>query len=208
MNTIVIERYQPERDCAAVQIISDESHDDFLAESGNAPMKTIETYLKDAQYITKVLRVNGQTVGFINYKAFNHTCLTFYIRRCGLIHLLGIKKQHWRKGYGRKLLQHALADLQQQNVSWVELCVRRTNMKARILYEKEGFLCTIPNAFQRHLSDLMYARYFPINMKALPKGNLMQRHPKISLALITIAGAIGLLYWIKPWTINIPGRAT
>lgn len=74
--------------------------------------------------------VEGKIIGFI---------LT--ITQAGECHILNlcVARNYQHQGYGQKLLNHALTEAQQQNISIVYLEVRCTNTPAITLYQKTGF---------------------------------------------------------------------
>ena len=87
---------------------------------------------KDGLASFVVAQVDEQTAGFIAYykKSFNQ----------GYVWLLGVDKNFRRKGIGRKLLLHAIKDLQSQNVSFITIAVRSSNQGALALYKSVGFV--------------------------------------------------------------------
>ena len=93
-------------------------------------------YIESKKYITDVLRVNGQTVGFVNYCVHDPHFLTFYLGRQALVHLIGIDKEHQGKGYGTRLLKHAMSALEQLQAPTITLSVKKDNTRARSLYQK------------------------------------------------------------------------
>lgn len=52
---------------------------------------------------------------------------------------IGVAKEHQRKGYGRQLLLHGLAELSARTVKIVYLEVRRSNTRAISLYNQLNF---------------------------------------------------------------------
>jgi len=114
-STISIEKYSHERDYEVAKKIFNENPDYLTYEAMGMPQGTTEKYLTHDKYITEVIRVDGQTVGFINYIAYNAELLTFHIMRSGLIHLVGIDAEHQGKGYGKQLMQHAIQQLHNLN---------------------------------------------------------------------------------------------
>ena len=87
---------------------------------------------KDGLASFVVAEVDKQTAGFIAYykKNFNQ----------GYIWLLGVDKNFRRKGVGKKLLLHAIKDLQSQNISFITIAVRSSNNAALGLYKSVGFV--------------------------------------------------------------------
>lgn len=81
----------------------------------------------------KMLYVNDRPVGFITYAKTK-----FYQ---GKIRLLSVSENLRGKGYGLKLLQHALNDLIARGCTHIYLITRTTN-PAQNLYKKAGFVET------------------------------------------------------------------
>jgi ribosomal protein S18 acetylase RimI-like enzyme len=174
-----IELYQPERDGQVVRQILKDNQQNLTYESRGDPAGTTEKYLESKKYTTEVLRVNGKTIGFVNYTAYNFELLTFFISRRGLIHLIGIDKNEQSKGYGKLLFQHAVRELKKQKIQYILLSVNRENSIARSLYEKEGF-CLM----ETYSPIVLYILMIDLPADQLPKGNIIQRHPRISLAAV------------------------
>ena len=182
-----IERYQPELDHTAVRNILDENYETLTHEEMGYSQGTTEKYLTNPNYITDVLRKDGETIGFVNYVAYEPKFLTFHFGRRGFIHLMGVAKKHLRRGYGLALLQHAVAELKDRNVQGVALMVKRGNVGARSLYEKAGFVCPVKPQFRDVVPQLIYQRSFDVPSELLPQGNIIQRYPKTSLAVASLA---------------------
>lgn len=189
----IIEKYQAERDQAAVAKILDDNPSKLRYESVNMPAGSTEKYLTDDKYITDVLRVGDKTVGFINYAAFDSSFLTFYLGRSGLVHLLGVEKEYQRKGYGTQLLRNAISEIEKRNVPEVMIAAKKNDKVAIALYEKEGFVCIVPEHVRQYLPNLYLTRKLNFSADKLPKGNLIQQYPKTALTLAT-ATASGLLF--------------
>jgi ribosomal protein S18 acetylase RimI-like enzyme len=79
----------------------------------------------------KVYLENKEPVGFVAYRKTK-----FYE---GFVNFLGVEESKRRKGYARKLLQHAIDDLKKQGCTVVWLLTRVVNTKAQKLYESMGF---------------------------------------------------------------------
>lgn len=174
---ITIEPYNAERDRTAIAKIIDGNPEWLQYEYMGKPAGTTMKYLETNKYITDVARIGDQTVGFINYVDYNITFLTFYFKRIGLIHLMGVDKDYQRQGIGRCLLAHAETELEKRNVPFINLWVKKDNIKARVLYEKEGYTCMIPEAALPYLPQLLYEKQVDIPADKLPQGNIIQRHP-------------------------------
>lgn len=193
---LCIEPYQQERDYESVMSIVHENYNYLAYESLGCAQGTTEKYFKSPKYITKVLRDGDETVGFINYIAHNVEFLTFHIRRQGLIHLIGVKKEHQCKGYGSALLEYAVSNLKELKVPKIGLSVDKNNKRAQDFYQKRGFMPLlldkrIPAAIMDKI-PLIYELRVDISANELPQGNIIQRYPKTSftLAAITVAGVI------------------
>jgi ribosomal protein S18 acetylase RimI-like enzyme len=156
---IFIEPLQEERDMPMVEHILNEYAAVLAYETAGYNEGTTIGYLKNPDYMTDVLRVDGETVGFINYKVeWPPFILKWFMSPRGLIHLIGIEREYQRKGYGSLLLRHALKVLKRKNLSEVFLCVKKDNIVARAFYEKEGFICALPEQVRYYLEDLFYEK--------------------------------------------------
>jgi ribosomal-protein-alanine N-acetyltransferase len=187
---LVIERYQPSRDGDAVIKILNDYPAYLRYESAGYASGTTEKYLNSAKYSTDVLRVDGKTIGFINYIAQDITLLTFNFGRMGLIHLMGVDKEYQRKGYGRILFQHVVERLKELNTPTIMLATKRENSAAIALYEKEGFLCALSPHARATAKDLFFMLSVEVPADKLPKGNIIQRNPKafFTLAVVAVCG--------------------
>jgi ribosomal protein S18 acetylase RimI-like enzyme len=195
-NHITIEPYQAERDKEAViKIIKDHPQELDYSSIGYAQDYT-EKFLDSANYITEVIRVNNVTVGFVNYKIWEITVLTFNLGRTGLLHLLGIDKDYQHQGLGRLLLQHALAKMKACYPALIMINTKRHNTLAQHLYEKEGFKLVYPNATDTTSQDFIYTMQFEIPAGKMPQGNIIQRYPKTTLAAIGGISTGALLWWL------------
>lgn len=184
---VIIEKYQPNRDHdMIVKILNDYPVYLRYEHIGYKP-GTTEKYLTSPKYITDVLRVDGKTVGFINYGVWDITLLTFNFGRVGLIHLMGVDKEYQRKGYGRMLFQHAVENLKDRNTPVIMLSTKADNVNAIALYEKEGFLCLLSPYHRANAQDLFFTRKVDVAADKLPKGNIIQRYPKTSGIVVLIA---------------------
>ncbi len=63
---------------------------------------------------------------------------------------VGVAKEHWNKGIGRRLLEEVIAFAKANEFAIIDLQVRSDNSGAIHLYEKYGFrkLCTYPEFFR------------------------------------------------------------
>ena len=139
-SNVTIERYQSERDKEVVQKILNDNYDYLTYESIGFPEGKTMQYIESKKYITDVLRVNGQTVGFVNYCVHDPHFLTFYLGRQALVHLIGIDKEHQGKGYGTRLLKHAMSALEQLQAPTITLSVKKDNNKGNFGYNIKKYL--------------------------------------------------------------------
>lgn len=79
----------------------------------------------------KVLYDQNQFVGFVAYYLKN-----FYT---GQVLFLAVKDDFRGKGYGKQLLEYAIAQLKRQGASVAFLVTRVSNLKAQAVYKKVGF---------------------------------------------------------------------
>jgi ribosomal protein S18 acetylase RimI-like enzyme len=198
---VTIERYQDERDYVVVKKILDDNSNYLRYEALGCPQGTTEKYLRSSKYITDVVRADGVTIGFVNYVAFNITFLTFNFGRFGLVHLMGVDKEYQHRGYGKALLQHAKAELKKLYAPVINLMVDSSNSSAIALYEREDFVCkfnrrALQEAGKRLPSHLIFTCSVDVPKDKLPRGNLIQRHPKVTAAVFVTA-AIGLWAYSK-----------
>lgn len=184
-----IEPYNHNRDFVAVQQILDTNQNYLRYENMGFPQGTTEQYIESHNFSTDVLRINNQTVGFVSYYMEHLTLLTFYIHSAGCIHLLGIDFEHQGKGYGKKLMLHAIEKMKQNNMASASLAVKKSNTKAQKLYESCGFTIAISLD-----DDFYYKKNLDVLEDKLPQGNIIQRNKKISTAIASLAIA-GLVSW-------------
>ncbi len=88
---ISIERYQQVRDQAAIQKILNDHYHELTLESEGYPEGTTQKNIEHRLFFTDVLRINGTTVGFVNYLFYIDvgSWKTFFFKRCGVINILG-----------------------------------------------------------------------------------------------------------------------
>lgn len=139
----IIVPYDHGRDFPAVKAImeADSAH---LLYPGQ-PLEYTARYLTSQKYKTDVIRVNDATVGFVNYCVYDATFLwIFDLGRTGLLHLLGVQKEHRRKGYAKKLAEHVIEYSKQERAIKIVIQTTMDNDGALKLYEKLGFRRTGP----------------------------------------------------------------
>jgi ribosomal protein S18 acetylase RimI-like enzyme len=176
---IVIAPYDKSRDFYAIEAILQDNRTLLMYEAAGGSCGTTQKYLDSSKYLTYVLRVDDRTVGFINYVAYDINFFTFHFGRCGLIHLLGVDKQQQGKGYGRQLLEYALADLTKLKVSRINVAVKKENLRAIGLYKKANFICPItPELAARLPNDMPLVMVFETGIPFdVSRGNIIQRYP-------------------------------
>lgn len=166
--------FEAERDFSAIQkILSD--HPYLTYESEGQPAGTTEKYIKSSKYKTDVLQAESTTVGFVNYAALDGYS-------GGLLHLIGVDKEYQKRGFGKRLLSHAVKELEKLRLSSIFLMVKRDNIAARSLYEREGFvtrvadLSHLPQEMQASLAVLpmSYTKQLDIPTDELPQDNVFQ----------------------------------
>lgn len=184
-----IEPYNHDRDSIAVQHILDATPHYLRYEYLGFPTGTTEQYLESTNYYTDVLRVNNETVGFVNYHMEHFSLLTFYIHSAGVIHLIGVDSAHQRKGYGKQLMSHAIEKMKQNYIPSVSLAAKKSNNTAQKLYESCGLKIVVSLG-----DDFYYNKTLDVPTDKLPQGNSIQRHKKTSAAIATLAIS-GLTLW-------------
>lgn len=189
---VTIERYQSVRDKEAVQKICNDHYNYLMYESLGLPEGTTMKYIESKNYITDVLRVNNKIVGFVNYTLKDWYLLTFYLGRYAMVNLMGVDTEHQYQGYGTRLLKHSMLELQKLQASTIMLTVQKDNVRARKLYEKEGFLLKFP-VVENIIGGLIYTYKLDVLPDNLPQGNIIQRNKRTAAALF-VSGAT-LLLW-------------
>lgn len=76
----------------------------------------------------KILHENNQFAGFVKYDS--------ELKR---IRSLAIEQNFRNKGYGKKLLKHAIKDLHNEGIRSIKICTTTDNSSALHLYKKNGF---------------------------------------------------------------------
>lgn len=200
-----IKKYDALRDRQAIVNILDQHAAWLRYEATGSKNGTTESYLENPTYKTDILQVDDQTVGFVNYRIYDFSCFTFKFKKIGYIHLIGIDKKYQKRGLGKKLLQYAMQELKSHNASKIMLTTKKNNKTACALYEKEGF---VAHSSFEHLRDkinanleaqpnnsiILHDRVYEKNVIPAQEepGNIIQRHPKVTLSLIVGAAALYL----------------
>ncbi len=178
-----IEFYDHARDAKAVSSIIEKTAETLCM----SPMTTedLMKYVESKNYQTKVMRVDGSTIGFINYVDTTRSFLTFNIPFLNYhyINAFAIDPGFQKKGYGSHFLSSVTSEIeQQQKTKGIRLNVKTDNIPARCLYKKVGFE---PMAESPLFCSMVKESDVPAS--ELPQGNIIQRHPKTALALLGIA---------------------
>ncbi|HRN78456.1 MAG TPA: GNAT family N-acetyltransferase [Candidatus Dependentiae bacterium] len=164
---VTIEQFQEERDMSAIEEIL-KAYPTLTHESHGCADGTTKKYLSSTDYMTHVIRVDGNTIGFINYATkpifyVKHfldplKLISWYFSGYGFIQLIGIDTKYQHQGYGRQLLHYALQKLKKQGVSKVMLCTDLDNTINHNFYEKEGFEREFSAPIQNILPNLFYIK--------------------------------------------------
>lgn len=132
----IIELDQPIGDSLALCRLSPASAADIAAIEleSNSPPWTEALFLREFQHdfsTTFGARTGGQLVGFL-------VCHTVHDES----HIMnfGVRASARGRGVGRALISYVLRELYQASIRWVTLEVRRSNRRARNLYDSLGFL--------------------------------------------------------------------
>ena len=181
-----IEKYVPIRDKAAITKILDRHHDFLRYESAGFPKGTTEKYIDSKKYQTYVLRVNDQTVGFVNFIVYDKYFLTFYVTRMAVLHLIGVDANYQNHGYGTALLRFAMTELIKLQAHTITLSTKKHNTMARKLCEKNNFFCLTIPALEQYMTNLFYEYNTGVIPNNMPKGNIVQRNKKIFAIICTL----------------------
>ena len=178
-----IEFYDHARDAEAVASIIEKTADTLCL----SPMETAECmkYIESKNYQTKVLRVGEKTVGFINYVNNTRSFLTFNLPFLNhfYINAFAMAPDFQKQGYGFYFFSAITAEIEHlQKAQGIQLYVKTDNVPARRLYKKAGFECLFESPFLCAMGKKL-----DVPADKLPQGNVIQRYPKLSLALIGAA---------------------
>ena len=124
--------YNHDRDYAAIKAIMEAEGKLFLYP--NQPLEYTVKFFTSDKYKTDVLRVNDTTVGFINYTVYDIPG-----KRIAMLHLLGVDKDHRRKGYAKQLSELVIEYGKNDGADQVFLMTKTDLTGVRKLYEKLGF---------------------------------------------------------------------
>jgi len=156
-DSIVIDAYNEQRDWPAIERIIAANYYMLAYESdGVSPEGTTKSYFDAPSYITQVVRIANQTVGFINYAAFERDISGVHVVPYGFINLIGIDNQQQGKGYGRLLLETTIEEFKKRNMPFVFIYASPQNPKALNLYESVGFRLKAADQFFDEETDYLY----------------------------------------------------
>lgn len=96
-----------------------------------------DTILADSSSHVFVIEQNGHILGFIATKV--NADEDADAKKMGEIGAVYLAPNEWRKGYGRQLVDAAIASLREQGFAEVTLWVLRNNKRAIEFYESLGF---------------------------------------------------------------------
>lgn len=132
---VTVEKYDQQRDLSAVQKIAYQARRGL---NGGYPLDVRVGLLFGT---TCVARFGQQVIGFINYSMHAKRLVGGVY---GSIDLLAVAKTERGKGVGRKLLIHAMQDIEQHGYCRIVLDVYKTNYNAIHLYQSLGFGPVVP----------------------------------------------------------------
>lgn len=142
--------FDQDRDYQAIRSIINAYPDYLDWDRIGCPSGTTDSYFLSGINQTTVARIDGMTIGFVNFRKVDD--VDYRNKKRGRIELLGVCPSHQRNGYGSILLASALATLKKTNISSIELGVKAENITARRLYERHGFkekitycMCGVPH---------------------------------------------------------------
>lgn len=113
-------------------LISSEDYDPAWALKTRSPNKRDNRYF--GKLHIKVLRENGQFLGFVAYYMKN-----FFL---GQLLFLGVNPDFRGKGYAQQLMKYAIEDMKKMGASMITLVTRTSNTSAQSVYKKLGFSVT------------------------------------------------------------------
>jgi len=94
--------------------------------------------LREPEVWACVAEANGEVIGYGLYRIQNSDPI-HKTRRYGQILDLMVDESHRRRGVGRALLKHMLADFKRRKIKKVRLIVDLANSNAQALYRSLGF---------------------------------------------------------------------
>jgi predicted acetyltransferase len=127
----------------------------------------------------------------VNYSIEDIGLLTFVFHRMAVIKGLGVSQEHRGKGYGKILLDDALARIKAEYPAIIMLETGKDNKVAQSLYENAGFKKMFEPT-EKHVS-VAYMQALEVPHDKRPYGNIIQRHPKTALATVVSMGILTAL---------------
>lgn len=147
---VVIQEFNKKRDLHDVCKIARQSADGI----GSSAVDDLENIL--GTDISRVARIGGKTVGFINYAV--HHKKEMPEKTHGHIFFLAVREKGRSHGIGRLLLDVALSEMEKSGAVYTELKVYSDNTRAIKFYQSHGFvLADRPNAY-RILRTMVFRR--------------------------------------------------
>lgn len=119
---------------------------------------------KAEQMYHSVLRREGCNMAIEFVEGQPHCIAAWGRNRCGLRDFVGelicihSLQGNWAKGYGSAMMEHVLAQLQQEKYDSVILWVFEENIRARKFYEKHGFELTKQKKLANGITEVMYKK--------------------------------------------------
>ena len=139
MQDYIIENCDFTRDLKAIEQILDENDEYLKCETIGRYNGYTLNFIQNADCITDVLRVNNQTIGFVNYSIEPKTFSHLNYKKLGALNLIGVLANFQNVGYGRILMKHVINQMKNSGKTLLVLAVKKKNIKARYLYESIGF---------------------------------------------------------------------
>ena len=120
---------------AAYKGIVPQNYLDDLSE--NLWVQAIESWLKDNVLAGQVMVVNGNIIGCVTYGKARDKALSSW----GEIVSIYLLPEYFAKGYGSKLLESAVLELNRLGFQHIYLWVLKQNERAKLFYEKNKWRC-------------------------------------------------------------------
>jgi len=178
--------YDSIRDREAIRSIIEETAEtllyDSLPKEKSSRYLVIDSVIKDIESThckTRVMRLQDKTVGYMAYKDNTTQFLTFIFRNHTSIEGFAIAKDFQGRGHGSHLFTSVIHEIEAtQTVPSINLYVKSSNLSAKNLYKKTGFIS------EAEMLDICFmSKKLTIPANKLPPRNFIQRHPKATLGL-------------------------
>ncbi len=141
------ELYQPSRDRQFLCSILKE-HAAHLLDV--IPLEEALTELEDSSQLS-ILKLENIPIGFINYCIFNKTLLGFPLYQYGFINGIAVASNYQKMGYGKKLVQYCINELEKDFFPYVRLQVKSDNQAAIGFYCHLGFKKIEPSVYRNSI---------------------------------------------------------